>query len=125
MRVARNLRQYLCEEAFRRLDAVPVAELRRATWTRAAALGVPTVQRWVEVRGYWRLRIGQVHTKVRRPRNIYKRRVTTAAQRQRLQLIAGLLQRGFTWKLIGDRLGVSRQAANAFWRRHQQRLTDI
>ena len=125
--VARNLREYVCEEAFRRLDAVPLADLRNVTWTRAAALGattVPTVQRWVMVRGYQRLMIGQAHTP-QRPRGVYKPRLTTGAQKQRLRLIADLLDQGFSWETIGDQLGITRQAANAFWKRNRQRITDM
>jgi len=121
-----NLREFRREEAFQRLDAVPIERLRHVTWTRAAALGGTTVafvQLWVELRGYHGLIGGCRATKVRKPKT-YADRSITDEQQQRLRLIAMLLCQGKSWREIGENLGTTRQAAHQFWQVHRHHLTE-
>jgi len=121
-----NLREFRREEAFQRLDAIPIERLRHVTWTRAAALGGTTVafvQLWVELRGYHDL-IGRCRSSRVRKRKKYAERSITDEQQRRLQLIAVLLREGKSWRVIGRNLGTTRQAAHQFWQTHRHRLAE-
>lgn len=122
-----NLRDFTREEAFQRLDAVPIERLRHVSWTRAAALAATTVafvQSWVEVRGYQDLMIGGRRHRKLRTRKTYTERRFTDKQQQRLRLIAYWLREGKSWRVIGQNLGTTRQAAHQFWQLHCHRLTE-
>ena len=117
-------RQHVLDEAFKRLDAVPLESLRGVTWTRAAALAdtsVVFVELWVKARGYHDLSIGhKPKPRCERPMN-----PLTRYQRQRLRLIVSLLAKSTTWYEIGKTLGVTDRAAFLFWQRHKHQLKQV